>query len=131
MNSVDTDRIVEFLHTKSVGLRLLYVFGSFASGNERPDSDIDIAVLCAKPIDNITRWEWSQDLAIEFGRDVDLVDLWTCSTVLRFEVVKHGLCLFDDDARAEFENVTLAMYQHLQESREPVIEKFIKAQLNG
>ena len=69
------------------GVELAVLFGSAASGRLRPDSDIDIGILCSVG--------WELDLAGElalgaelervFGREVDLVRLDVGSTLLRFD----------------------------------------------
>lgn len=78
--------------------RAIYVYGSFARGDEWPDSDVDLAVLLP-PGDRIT------DLlglvgavTARIGRDVDLVDLRRAGDVLRREVLQDGKLLFAADA---------------------------------
>jgi predicted nucleotidyltransferase len=68
----------------------IYRFGSAGTPFERPDSDIDLAILAPNPLDNLARWELAQSLAISLNKDVDLVDLQLASTVLRHQIVSHG-----------------------------------------
>lgn len=49
-------------------LKKAYLFGSFAKGNERPDSDIDIAVVIGKMDDFFA----VQMLLMRLRRDIDL-----------------------------------------------------------
>jgi len=59
-----------------------------------------------------------------FGRDVDLVDLRSASTVMRFQVVSTGrrlLCL-DQEAVALFEMYALADYCRLNEERRAILD---------
>lgn len=51
------------------------LFGSRARGDERADSDIDLAVLLTEPTDQLTVWENAQLLASQLQQDVDLIDL--------------------------------------------------------
>jgi len=49
-------------------LKKAYLFGSFAKGNERPDSDIDIAIVIGKMDDFFA----VQMLLMRLRRDIDL-----------------------------------------------------------
>jgi hypothetical protein len=83
-------------------------------------------VYCGSAIDNIKRWDVSQALAIQLDKTVDLLDLASCSTVMRFQVINSGRLLFDADCEAStFENVTISMYQHLNESRDLIVNDFL------
>jgi predicted nucleotidyltransferase len=103
----------------------IYLFGSAASGAVHDASDIDLAVLPREPLLSATRWNLQQELAIALQCDVDLVDLRSASTVLRFQVVTTGDLLYDGDPRkrAEFEMVTLSMYARFNEERREILEQ--------
>jgi len=94
-----------------------------ATGSIRPDSDVDLAFLPAEPTDAVACFDRAQELAELFGREVDLVDLTTASTVLAKEVLRTGLLLEEANrtARQEFEMRTLADYARLNEERQPVL----------
>jgi uncharacterized protein len=102
----------------------VYCFGSFASGRQRPDSDIDLAFLPPCPCDPVQVFDASMRLAASLGRHVDLVDLRRASTVMRKEVVRTGRLLHDPDPvlRMEFEMLALSDYARLNEEREPVLK---------
>lgn len=72
----------------------LYVYGSFARGNEWPDSDLDLAVLLPpeQRIGDILTV--AQRLSSGVGRAIDLVDLRRAGDVLRREVLADGKTLF-------------------------------------
>ena len=65
-------RVVEELFPEALGV---WIYGSFADGSARADSDIDIAILPGAPLDSWSRFERAQDVAGELHREVDLVDL--------------------------------------------------------
>jgi predicted nucleotidyltransferase len=44
-------------------------------GGTNEDSDLDLAILPPRPLDNRDRWDLQETLAVELRRDVDLVDL--------------------------------------------------------
>lgn len=118
--------ILKALRSHFPELKLAYLFGSFAKNQATPNSDLDVAVYCGSAIDNIKRWDVSQALAIQLDKTVDLLDLASCSTVMRFQVIDSGLLLFDADCEASaFENVTISMYQHLNESRDLIVNDFL------
>jgi predicted nucleotidyltransferase len=101
----------------------IYLFGSMATGSSRPGSDVDLAFLPAEPVDPLACFDCAQELAELLGREVDLVDLTTASTVLAKEVLRTGFLLEETDrtARQEFEMRALADYARLNEERQPVL----------
>lgn len=50
-----------------------YLFGSFARGEQTPDSDIDLRLVCGNTITFGTLYELSYELEKELGRKVDIV----------------------------------------------------------
>ena len=79
---------------------LAYLFGSEAKGSTNRESDIDIAVLLS---DQIPQAEYGQrvvDLNTEligiFQRDaIDVALLNNASPLLAFQVVRHGVIIYD------------------------------------
>ena len=117
--------ILEYCLRRLSGLRLLYLFGSQASGDARPDSDWDIAFLADVNLDNVSRWHIAEELAAELGQDVDLVDLKEASTVLKMQIVQNGRLLYGDSLGADlFEASTMTQYGHLQESRSDILKAY-------
>lgn len=104
-------------------LQALYCFGSAAAGVARPDSDLDLAVLSAAPLDPLDRWSLQEEIAALLGRDVDLVDLRAASTVMRVQVLANAVLLLDRDptARAWFEMLALSDYARLNEERRAIL----------
>lgn len=50
-----------------------YLFGSFARGEQTPDSDIDLRLVCGATMTFGTLYELSHELEKELGRKVDIV----------------------------------------------------------
>lgn len=50
-----------------------YLFGSFARGEQTPDSDIDLRLVCGAAMTFGTLYELSLELEKELGRKVDIV----------------------------------------------------------
>lgn len=54
-------------------VREAYLFGSFAQGEQAPDSDIDLRLVCGDAMTFGTLYELSLELEKELGRKVDIV----------------------------------------------------------
>ena len=54
-------------------VREAYLFGSFARGEQAPDSDIDLRLVCGATMTFGTLYELSLELEKELGRKVDIV----------------------------------------------------------
>lgn len=54
-------------------VREAYLFGSFARGEQTPDSDIDLRLVCGEAMTFGTLCELSLELEEELGRDVEIV----------------------------------------------------------
>ena len=72
----------------------LWAFGSRVRGQERADSDLDLALLVPGQTEGRRRWDVAAELARELGFDVDLLDLRQASTVMAHQVLSTGECLF-------------------------------------
>jgi predicted nucleotidyltransferase len=97
----DESSIVSMLRERLGGLKLVYLFGSQASGGATPESDVDLGVCCSAPVDPLVRYELEQDLAVELSRDVDLVDMVVAGDVVNKEIVENGVLLFGNTDSAE------------------------------
>lgn len=106
----------------------IYLFGSFMTDDEWPDSDVDLALLLpplmAKQEKNLALSGCAAELAGLLGKDVDLLNARTVSTVFRKEIVTNGRLLYCSDRYAvdEFEMLTLSAYQKLNEERGGIVE---------
>lgn len=78
-------------------LVLALVFGSVALGQERPDSDLDIAVAAAQPLTAAEHIAIINALAARTGRPIDLIDLNTVGLPLQGQIVRHGRRLLGTD----------------------------------
>lgn len=119
---------VVFKHYPAV--QAVYLFGSMATGEERPDSDADIGLLLpiaeAKKKGALLLSPCAFELADQLRRDVDLLNLRQVSTVMQHQVVSYGKLLHmgDEYAKDEFEMLTLSFYQKLNEERAEILKDF-------
>lgn len=122
-NDIPVDRLVELIAAQAGPVIALYLFGSVAADAQRPDSDIDLAMLVEKPLTELQRWSLAQDLAVELGKNVDLIDLRSASTVLRSQILhaSHKLYVADAAAVASFEDFIVGDYARLNEERAGIL----------
>lgn len=79
------------------GLLSVYAFGSRITGQARPDSDLDLAVLVAGYADVAGLWHLASEVADQVGCDVDLLDMRAASTVLQYQILTQGQRLWVAD----------------------------------
>ena len=123
--TTDLESLVALLRGRIPGLSAVYLFGSGARGELRPDSDLDVAILLAPGVDlpSQQRLDLAADLGTLAERTVDLSVLGRpAGAVLAKEAVTSGRRLWDDgtQAAAEFEMYALSSYARLREDRAPV-----------
>jgi predicted nucleotidyltransferase len=109
---VDRDRLAqEIAHVfaaRNEDAAAVYLFGSVARGEAGEDSDVDVAVLCGKPVDPGLaglKLALAGDLEERLGRRVDLVVLDHQPPDLVHRVLRDGLLVLENDrsARIRFE----------------------------
>lgn len=109
---MDTHSVVEALRayfdTRSDGIVCAWLFGSVARGTARPDSDVDIAILCERdppPTLDASAPAMGGDIEAATGLPVDLVILNRAPVDLIHRVLRDGVLLVerDRDARVRFE----------------------------
>ncbi len=71
-------------------LLLVMIFGSTAIDQQRPDSDIDVAVYPKKKLLSRQRQKLSDQIACATGRTVDLVDLSDVDGALLRQILHTG-----------------------------------------
>ncbi|RCW60331.1 nucleotidyltransferase domain-containing protein [Halanaerobium sp. ST460_2HS_T2] len=122
---VDFKVIKSFL-IEGLKAELIYLFGSYAKGKERPDSDLDLAFLSSKDIDDYQRFLIAQKLASKLNIEVDLIDLKKASTVFKVQIIQGKLLYAKNKLQQqEFEMLTLKKYARLNEERKEIIDKIV------
>ena len=87
----------------------VWLFGSFARGEEQDESDIDLAVLCEPPL-GLERAVVMDQVGLALSRDVDVVDLRTAPAALAWEVLTTGRLVVERDDLAVESFVREARY---------------------
>lgn len=123
---------------KELKVGLVYLFGSEAEGTAGPLSDVDIGIVFTNP--KIVRGntikiynELYNILTDHFDmsnfRNMDIIFLERASTELDFNVISHGVLLFEisQDFRMDFEERIAALYRDfmpiLRANNEAVLAK--------
>ena len=108
----------------------IYLFGSWGTENQWPDSDVDIALLLppveAKKTGTLLMSPLRFSLESLLNRPVDLINLRLVSTVFQKEVVcsERRIYCVDDYAADEFEMLTISYYQQLNQERKEILDEF-------
>ncbi len=82
-------------------LKLAMLFGSQATGQATPGSDIDLGLLFDAPLSASEKLGIMETVGAEFGRPVDIVDLFYAPEPITGQVFKGKRLLGDDTVYAE------------------------------
>jgi len=85
---------------KKFRLKLIVIFGSFANGKNRDDSDLDIAILGSKEVSFKEQISLINELSLAFNKNIDLSVLNKANPLLLFEASKNSILLYG--SREEF-----------------------------
>ena len=114
-------------------VQAIYLFGSYGTENEWPDSDVDIAVLLpplkAKAIGSLVLSPLWLELEQALGKSVDLINARQVSTVFQKEIIMADRRIYCGDPYAadEFEMLVLSFYQKLNEERAEVLAEGLRS----
>ncbi len=101
-------------------ISLIYVFGSFARGINKKDSDIDIAILLNGKMDAYTKLNILGRLIDIFKRnDIDLCIMNNVNEVLKFQVIKYGKIIYMESlySKVMFESKVMSEYMDKEHFR--------------
>jgi len=129
MNGVSEKLIIDTILAHYPEVQGIYLFGSYATGNEWPESDMDVALLLpheeAKEKGDLTLSQCKFELEDALKKEVDLLNARRVSTVFQKEIIQGKLILCADRyAVDEFEMLVISYYQKLNEERKEILESF-------
>lgn len=118
-----TNIIKEVLQAR-VQPSFILLFGSYAKGIEREDSDLDIAYFSKTVISNYERFLLAGDLALKCKVDVDLVDVKKVDTVFAAQIFSTGVLLdcADENEFIKQRMKAYSMYATLNEQRIDILK---------
>ncbi|HCQ88668.1 MAG TPA: nucleotidyltransferase domain-containing protein [Clostridium sp.] len=127
LKNEDVDKIAEFLVEK-LQPNLIYLFGSFAKGEGREDSDIDLAIHVDGKIDEYELFTLANELSFIVKRDVQLINLKNISTVFSAQIVgtREIIYSIEENKRIEYEIRAFKDYAKLNEERQVVLDAIKK-----
>jgi predicted nucleotidyltransferase len=91
------DRLLESVLVHFPQITLAILFGSMASGRQKIDSDLDLAVAAQHPLTHDEKFALLSALAERTGRAIDLVDIGNITEPLLGQVVRHGKRILGSD----------------------------------
>lgn len=121
----DIQKIITFLQSKMT-LRLLILYGSYASGHATEKSDIDLAFIADEDLDYMdVRLTLALEIAslmhVEF---VDLIDLKSIDDVFRFVIVSTGEVIYQEGNFDTYLDLVYTKYLQLNEDRREILKHF-------
>ena len=125
--AIDETLITAVLKDHFPDAQAIYLFGSYATGEAWPTSDVDLAMLL--PVgstinaDFFAISEAAAELSLAVGAEVDLVSLRDVETILQAEIILHGrrLGVFNEGAADLFEVQVMKAFQNLRQERAEIV----------
>lgn len=104
--------------TKQPLVLLAYLYGSYAKGSEREDSDIDVAILVDEKKGNslTVQLDATADLSKLLGREVEVQNLGAVDVAFAHRVLSEGKLIFarSIDYKIAYETYILRQYFDLK-----------------
>ncbi len=110
-------------------IKLMYIFGSYATNKNTENSDLDIAVLLEGKPDAFVKLEILDELVEILRReDIDLVILNRVDIVLQFQEIKYGKVVYMKDmlTKVLYESRVMDFYmdmEHFRRLRNEIMHK--------
>lgn len=110
----------------------LYLFGSYGTEDERPESDVDLALLLpretAKAAKGLVLGDCWRALIRDMERSLDLINLRRVDTVFQHEIVQTGRVLYcaSEYEKDVFEMEVMGRYQKLNEERTEIVADILR-----
>lgn len=109
----------------------IYVYGSFARGDEYPESDLDLAVLLGPGRAIPDKLALIAKVSQQVGRDVDIVNLREAGLDLVHELLLHGrpLLVRRDDEVLGWEAEQMSDYAEFNPRRSEILKLYLNEQM--
>lgn len=117
------NKIISLL-VEQVNPAFIIIFGSFAKGTNRADSDLDLAYFSHESLTDYERFTLAGKLAAYIHHEVDLVDMKQIDTVFTMQIFGQGKPIYIQD-EGEFYRQRMraySMYATLSEQRASLID---------
>lgn len=117
---------------EKLNISIVYIFGSRGQGIDKKDSDIDIGIVFANPVDYNVQLPIYEKLytlfsAIYQKREIDIVFLQSAPLSLQLNAVKYGKAAYEVSSkfRADYEERVMLLHSDF----EPILREFDKMTL--
>jgi predicted nucleotidyltransferase len=123
----DPEPIIQTVLSVYPETQAIYLFGSYATGDQHAQSDLDLALLLPPESAHRAGSLYGSDLHHQLealvGTMIDCVNLRLASTVFQHEITSTGCRIFCNNLSAciDYEALVLSLYQKLNEERAEII----------
>lgn len=127
------EHIADLILRYHPAVQAIYLFGTHGTDYERPDSDVDIAVLLppveAKAVGSLALSPLQFALEDALEKPVDLINLRQVPTVFQKAIIMDERRFFCADryAAEEFEMLVLSFYLKLNEERAEILAEGLRS----
>jgi len=105
---------------RKYNLKLILLHGSYATGKQRPGSDLDIAILGHKPVSFDDQLKFFGEFGQIFGnnqeRELDIKSLHGTDVLFKFQVARDAALLYGD--ASDFTEFKMYTYRAYRDSRD-------------
>ncbi len=110
---------------------LVFFFGSFVSGKMTAISDIDVGILFHSTPDIYKVNTIKDDLTALLKKDVDILVINDASPVIKMQVLKKGILIFQTDKNiySTFYGDTVKQYDDLKQIRKKCEDNILKGRI--
>lgn len=120
------EKIIAYFEDK--GVELIYLFGSYASGKNTINSDVDIAVLYGSRKTDIEIYEDKRNLVDILGEEVDLINLEDANIIIKNQIVTKGINIYskNKNMNIEYKYRIIVCYENYRDDSKVVRESVKK-----
>ena len=132
MDTIKTKLIKNYFKRKPE-VAAVYLYGSYARGEAKETSDIDLAVLLIKEQNSLSFFAFSPELSKITGKKVEVQDLKSCRVDFTHRVLSEGKLLVSSNKKAQitFEEQVFRKYFDLKPFLDEYYESLSKIAKRG
>ncbi len=117
-----------------------YLYGSRAAGRERPHSDADIAIYTTPfqtRLDSFhAKLEYQRGISDIIKKNTDIVFLQETGELLAYQIIKHGILVYEADSQMHRAFVARRMvqcidFQYLQDRMQKGMMQAMRGEVHG
>ena len=105
-----TDKLTKYFEAQSAVLCAI-LYGSFATGKNSPQSDVDVGVFCTELLSASEKLRMIEELSLLLAMPIDLTDLRTAHPPLNQEILTKGIYLKLTDLSVKENLVKKMLYE--------------------